>query len=468
VAFIIILAGLPLPAFWAFLLPLVVFALFAFGRARTPQSYFTTERKELLWITLAASHLNVAGGIFALTAGADQFGAYIVWAPITFFIGILLFYWLFKRLGGDQNTYPFDLKLVNRCLSPESGPPSSFAWYYAVSTVVIYTFVLGWELYVVSDAISNLLVEKPGDEIKRLVAFLLALCAAFYTSLGGFDKVVLTDFVQALLVLCFLLVLFIAHKHQLDPRQAFSLGRWEWEWVWLFLNVTLLNITSQIQHPLNWIVARSDGERLKRTVVRAATVAFLFWLAVIFLARALPSGAPGGPGSWLRLVRTESPLARNFFIIGLAALTLSTLDSLVIGSLNFLNTALNIKRSREESEVSRITLILPPFLLMIAFVFALGLLVSAPNIYVSLVSMVSALSVYAGVFILAALKREWLGQSRFVPPLLFLMFILIAFLQFIIQLMGLTQLWSFALVVGACTLGFILPIIARFFNGHLG
>lgn len=467
--------------FWVFVVGVAGFVLVGLlaplGKKGQPfetsEDFFTTRRTGWLWISLAAANLTVAGGLFALTAGSDAFGYYILVLPVTTCLGIWIFYKFFQRnlqLDAD-GVASFNIQSVNSILSKDLSNASPFARIFSTSLAFVYVFTLGWEFWVVSQAISFLLSGATSDvsetqSMFSLVAFILAVAVAAYVFRGGFERVVITDFVQAVLIAVMIIGLVATHTGMLQSAELIFIPSFtiiqnhtppfSIPLLFFFVTVFILNVVAQLQSPMNWIIARSAsrGERSGMTFLWGGGAILIAWMAIIYIAFLTATPTTGDSTAWLRILDDQFVWLRGVLLIGVTALTLSTADSIVVGIMGILHQAWAKQQSDPPSPSLRAA---PTIFLAVALVITFGLMESQPRIFQSLIAIGSSLSVYAGVLLLVAFKREYLASSTFYPYILGFLFIVVALMQVILQLTNPTNLvsYNFVVVGVACLLGVI-------------
>jgi hypothetical protein len=219
------------------------------------------EGRAILSISFIATQLTVTAGVAATISGISYYGLWFFLAPVSFMVGIYIFYRIYMVVGSGVNVF------VTRPIYLRSPVMQAFAQ----CAPVINLFLIGWEFFVLWELFVSYYASL-GGSVGQIVSsnsiviiLLLAVVADWYTSKGGWDRSVKTDIIQfAGMVIFVLLLVPIAlegGKSLLDivsiEQQASPLE------VFLFvLSLFIINLPFPFVTVSNWQIAQSAKGKL--------------------------------------------------------------------------------------------------------------------------------------------------------------------------------------------------------------
>lgn len=164
-----------------------------------------------LSVSFVATQLTVAAGIIAIISGFGFYGPWILAAPITFLVGITIFYFIY---GIATRKLEQDRVFITR--SEFYSTP--YFQVFCLAALTINIFLIGWEFFIVAEIFASFY--KSIDTFLFLVnnSFLIAAALAcvtfFYLSRGrkrkfsgSWNRAVMTDVVQFGAIVAFLAIL---------------------------------------------------------------------------------------------------------------------------------------------------------------------------------------------------------------------------------------------------------------------
>ena len=410
-----------------------------------------TSLKNSSWlgVSFVATQLTVTGGIVATTAGVHYYG-YAMWAaPISFFIGIWVFWIVRKGAGIAKTNSIFDLA------KKRQNTPVFMS--YSIASVFIGMFLLGWELYVMgeiisahysagNDSLSHLISNNP-----FIVIFSLALVAAIYVTKGGWDRVVKTDLIQLGGVGLFLGILFFSIDSETAKpfTSVFStpIAASPLEVVLFLVPVLIINTTFATVTLNNWQVAHSAGPKTGKALLVGCLLLAAFYTIVTWVAINISSGNA-------RDFFTSGTVV-SAFLVGLApVLTWSTVDTTAISVTHFIHRIVSANPTSAWSGYKTIYIV--PALLLCGGGVAFLLNAYAPNILQSLLAGAGSLIIFAPWLIVALLhpgKQSFLANKN-LAYFLFGVFVLTLGTGITLTLIG-----KGGLVALPASLGFFVSLI---------
>jgi hypothetical protein len=186
-------------------------------------------------------------------------------------------------------------------------------------------------------------------------------------------------------------------------------------------------------------------------------VTLLFvWALIIGIAFLNP---PSENGDWSRILGSnEGFFTTTLLFLGVTMMMMSTMDSAMMGIVNSIiacQSGLSEKASLVSSSKLKIR-ILSLLVVVIAMSVSFGLMKSNPEIFFALISMSGTLSVYSGYLIyLLVGKEHLLSKSRFMPRLIFFVFLALV----LIQVLGLMYPDSVKFGFSPIIIGFLMGLV---------
>lgn len=184
--------------------------LMSFRRNQTEQSYFLMNRQlstEEFSYSFAAASTSLATVLFFFTVLGLNFGLYIFYAPLTYFIGVLIFNKILLPKLFQQGYFDNSRTVSSTNISAVGTTLGNYLMFRLNSKLIKYTVIiltligmfsiLLIELYVGVNIFS--VYFKPEYSSIALVG--LTLVVFLYTGFGGFEAVVRTDKLQYRLIL---------------------------------------------------------------------------------------------------------------------------------------------------------------------------------------------------------------------------------------------------------------------------
>lgn len=410
-------------------LPLLVYlilGLVQYRGIRTPDDFLRHRGATGLTLSLIAANLSVAGLFFGLIDGTKAYGWAILLAPVTTGIGLVLFVIFVTRRDA-----------VPRNIGSVLQGSRAISLVVSCSMVLIFTFAAGFEVFVSSQllfAVGGFASEGVLGQVA--VALVLLLVFMSYTILGGFRIIVRTDRVQLALV-GLLLVTLLYHRwgdiaslmSRLNETGFDTLHKpmvAGWQLLAFLVAILILNTATQFMSPANWLViTNAETHRQAKRVFRIA-IAFLIvvWLLVIVLAFALPletvttrllSDLP----TWLAVVAA----------VGLVAATLSSVDSLMLGSLKLVRDLYDTRRADRPISLVRLRWLVP-LLYVPSLLFMLVLFHGQPDLFSALLALSNGMAVFVPLFLFLYFSRSAafgeLKNERLAASVLGVLFLLTA------------------------------------------
>lgn len=297
-----------------------------FGRTPSADDYFVAGRRVTLPAFVATLVTTWYGGILGVGEYSYRYGlANWVVFGVPYYIGALLFAWLFARRARRAELYTLP-DLLDRHYGRGPALMGALA-VFIVSAPAAYVLMLGTLFAVMFGA----------PLVPCVIA--AALLSVFYIQRGGLRAVVFTDQIQFVLMYAgFIMMLgFLVAQHGGLPflRQHVPASHFQWHggnppgaiFVWYFIALSALVDPGFFQ--------RAYAAKDPQTARRGVLVSIAFWIFFDFLttaagmyARALLPNLQDPVFAFPELARVTLPhFALGFFYLAMIAVVMSTIDS---------------------------------------------------------------------------------------------------------------------------------------------
>lgn len=311
----------------------IVVSLRAGKNISGPESFYNdTGRLRRATLSLACYNVTLGTGIAYLVDQSTLSGYSVFLTPFAMALG----YWLFAKYMGSLDFHPTaETPNLYRLLSPRSDGISLLTRIYSIAIVVTFALVLGFELWLGSDLVAAAMFANPTLAIKVTVAGLLFLIVAIYTTIGGMRGSVETDFLQAFMLLGFIVAAAVlAHATQLpedDALEVRDVSQFQGILVTVLAIVTAL--TTQFYSIVNNNFGlRYNAEEQRKMFTWAGALAAAFYIVVLLIFMTAPT--PFTLNKLASMVGTNSISTFSWLAIflagGMVAMSMSSLDNATV------------------------------------------------------------------------------------------------------------------------------------------
>lgn len=412
-----------------FFISIIVYAVLAQRQVRlieTPWDFFHRSDYQPNVISWTAANITLGTGLFYILSGSYSTGLLFLATPVSVAIGYFILSWFTRdivpaNLWNDDNI----IKAIGKELDgSKSNTIMSFAVLLSAIMILVYIFLLSFEIFVSSRFLSSVMFVSADRSYQIFVDIVVFLVALIYTMWGGFRAVVSTDKIQFIFIVGFTILIFLLlgfHHGEASAAASHSIIRFDGQTILAMFSAILAAISTQFYSILNWNAASQTSERDK--LFRAVGILTALILGVFTVAGLIfsPAGDPlvqldhiiGALGKSTHPISILTIVALS---IGMSAVVFSTVDSLIISISKFAYENLPAVAHSHDS-ASSLSLIRRSIIVYfsISFLVLLMFWLIQPNIFMLLLTLVSGMDVIPPMIItlivLARRKRlSFMGE----------------------------------------------------------
>lgn len=338
---------------WEHLLYLGVFfaaavyfsGVFTFRKASGPLSahdFFHWSNTGLNIISLFVASTTVASGIGYLLIGGQTNGLLMLLVPITTFIGYrLLVRFMVAVSASELSQYPSFWAGAQAMTEHAIGRGSILRHVLIAPLALIFVLFCAFELLVSSQIIEAIMLGRSGVGWQIAIAGAMLASTLYLTIRGGVYAVFRTDVIQFVGIMLFGLIFGTAAwlSSRTAGQASHLLIKFDHQTLLNVFLASLGGITTQFYSSLNHYTVSNakDNRQLRRVLTGGALLIGAFSTLMILIgAGAVADWSQGlstGIASLLSHVTTGTimtPVLLVIVVVGLACVTMSTLDSLMI------------------------------------------------------------------------------------------------------------------------------------------
>ncbi|NND65716.1 MAG: hypothetical protein HKM24_07105 [Gammaproteobacteria bacterium] len=426
---------------------------------RSADGFLTRAPLLMLPISFIAAQFST-NVLSVFTAIADRFGYLIFIYFAIIFSALWFFYLVFKKIRPLSDS-PYPALAINEALSTNKA--SRFYAYMMTSIVIFYAIFIGWELYIITQILSPIVFPGlPTNQAGVTIASLMLGTIAIYSTMTGLGSVVKTDLLQVGVAFALVVAIIFGNWHRLEPLSFSTMqpaADLSFNEVWRFLLLAALaNYAIHPMQPFLWQIGTSAGQHAGRVLAWGLAGAFLVWtifviISFVFIGPAFPA-----------MFQFEHPVMNAMVVLGIAAVFMSTSDTIVVSSIYGLHSAWHLSHKRDANDHTvadlRWVRAAIPVLLIVAFLTTWSLMKSESNFIDAILSVGGCFIVFAPIYwIYAFNKPHWVQRySGYKVELLFAGFIAAILLQGFLTYQGLLD-YGLHVVVGCLLFNFLVAAL---------
>lgn len=392
----------------AFFISIIVYAVLAQRQARhieTPWDFFHRGDFKPNVISWTAANITLGTGLFYILSGSYSTGILFLATPLSVAAGYYILSWFSRDIVPEKLWREGNLiKAIGKEVDgTQPKTMSSFVVLLSAIMVLVFLFLLAFEIFVSSRFLSSVMFASAGKSHQIFIALVVFMVALIYTIWGGFRAVVSTDRLQFVLIVVFTaLVCLLLGSHRGEGTSvpiSHSNFRFHGQTILAMVSAVLAAISTQFYSILNWNAASqtSERDRLFRAVgILTALILGVFTVAGLIFS---PAGDP-----LERLNQIISTLGKSVGFIdgitmaalslGMSAIVFSTVDSLIISISKFAyeNFPISGHPRDDASSLLRIRRSIIGYF-SVAFLALLVFWLIQPNTFMLLLTLVSGMDV---------------------------------------------------------------------------